>query len=39
MHWEILIIPLIAVGVWVLGTVFRDQRDNQQFPVHDRPLS
>jgi hypothetical protein len=23
MHWEILVIPLIAFGVWILGTIFR----------------
>jgi hypothetical protein len=23
MHWEILIIPLIALGVWILGTLFK----------------
>jgi hypothetical protein len=30
MHWEILIIPLIAVGVWVLGTIFRGAEDERQ---------
>lgn len=23
MHWEVLIIPLIALGVWILGTLFK----------------
>ena len=25
MHWEILIIPLIALGVWILGTLFKSE--------------
>src|SRR5262245_32315426 len=25
MHWEILIIPLIALGVWILGTLFKGE--------------
>jgi hypothetical protein len=25
MHWEILIVPLIALGVWILGTLFRSE--------------
>jgi hypothetical protein len=29
-HWEILVIPLIAVGVWVLGTIFRGAEDERQ---------
>ena len=27
MHWEILIIPLIALGVWILGTVFKGEEE------------
>jgi hypothetical protein len=27
MHWEILIIPLIALGVWLLGTLFKNEND------------
>jgi hypothetical protein len=27
MHWEILIIPLIALGVWILGTLFKGEED------------
>ncbi len=27
MHWEILIIPLIALGVWILGTLFKGEEE------------
>ncbi len=27
MQWEILIIPLIALGVWILGTLFKSEDD------------
>jgi len=27
MHWEILIIPLIALVVWILGTLFKSEDD------------
>lgn len=27
MHWEVLIIPLIALGVWILGTIFRTEEE------------
>ena len=27
MHWEVLIIPLIALGVWILGTLFKGEDD------------
>ncbi|MGH7171822.1 MAG: hypothetical protein ACRELG_16215 [Gemmataceae bacterium] len=29
MHWEILIIPLIALGVWILGTLFKSGEDDK----------
>jgi hypothetical protein len=29
MQWEILIIPLIALGVWILGTLFKTGEDEQ----------
>ena len=29
MHWEILIIPLIALGVWILGTLFKPAEDDK----------
>lgn len=29
MHWEILIIPLIALGVWILGTLFKSGEDEK----------
>ncbi|HEY7315255.1 MAG TPA: hypothetical protein VH643_38335 [Gemmataceae bacterium] len=29
MHWEILIIPLIALGVWILGTLFKGGEDER----------
>jgi hypothetical protein len=30
MHWEILIIPLIALGVWILGTLFKGEDERQK---------
>ena len=30
MPWEVLIIPLIALGVWILGTIFRGVEDERQ---------
>src|SRR5262249_53877723 len=30
MHWEVLIIPLIAIGVWVLSTIFKSVEDERQ---------
>jgi hypothetical protein len=33
MHWEILLIPLIALGVWILSSIFRsfeDERDKNK---------
>ena len=29
MHWEILIIPLIALGVWILSTLFKGGEDER----------
>jgi hypothetical protein len=29
MHWEVLIVPLIALGVWILGTLFRPEEDER----------
>jgi hypothetical protein len=29
MHWEILIIPLIALGVWILSTLFKGGEDDR----------
>jgi hypothetical protein len=29
MHWEVLIVPLIALGVWILGTLFRNEEDER----------
>ncbi len=29
MHWEVLIVPLIALGVWILGTLFRTEEDER----------
>src|SRR5947209_4681140 len=37
MHWEILIIPLIAVGVWLLGTIFRGVEEERQKARPRRP--
>ena len=28
-HWEILIIPLIAVGAWILSTIFKPEEGNK----------
>ena len=36
MRWEILIIPLIALGVWVLGTIFRGAEDERQKALRQR---
>jgi hypothetical protein len=34
MHWEVLIVPLIALGVWILGTLFRSEEEKRtQAPV------
>jgi hypothetical protein len=30
MKWEILIVPLIALGVWLLGTLFRNAEEEKQ---------
>jgi hypothetical protein len=30
MHWEVLIIPLIALGVWLLGTLFKNENELAQ---------
>jgi hypothetical protein len=30
MHWEILIIPLIALGVWILGTLFKGEDERNK---------
>jgi hypothetical protein len=27
LHWELLIIPLIALGVWIIGTLFKSEDD------------
>lgn len=32
MHWEVLIVPLIALGVWVLGTLFKTDDDPRARP-------
>jgi hypothetical protein len=29
MHWEILILPLIAFGVWILSTIFKSTDDDK----------
>ena len=33
MHWEILIIPLIALGVWILGALVKGEDDKNKKPV------
>jgi hypothetical protein len=30
MRWEVFIIPLIALGVWILGTIFRNAEEERQ---------
>jgi hypothetical protein len=37
MHWEILIIPLIALGVWIMGTLFKNEDDKTKKVVGRRP--
>ena len=37
MHWEILIIPLIALGVWILGTLFKPGEDDKMTKGVRRP--
>jgi hypothetical protein len=32
MHWEVLIVPLIALGVWILGTLFKPEDNPRQQP-------
>jgi hypothetical protein len=29
-HWELLLIPLIALGVWILSTIFRSVEDERE---------
>jgi hypothetical protein len=38
MHWEVLIIPLIALGVWIIGTLFKSEDDKTKKVVGRRPL-
>ncbi|HEY7327904.1 MAG TPA: hypothetical protein VH592_09705 [Gemmataceae bacterium] len=32
MHWEVLIIPLIALGVWIIGTLFKSEEEKTKKP-------
>jgi hypothetical protein len=36
MHWEILIIPLIALGVWIIGTLFKSEDEKAKKSVRSR---
>ena len=38
MHWEILTIPLIALGVWIIGTLFKseDEKTKKDGPVRGK---
>ncbi len=36
MHWEILIIPLIALGVWIIGTLFKSEDDKTKKDIRSR---
>jgi hypothetical protein len=36
MHWEVLVIPLIALGVWIIGTLFKSEEDKTKKPVGRR---
>ncbi len=36
MHWEILIIPLIALGVWIIGTLFKSEDDKAKKAMRGR---
>lgn len=37
MHWEIIIIPLIALGVWIIGTLFRSEDEKAKKAMGRRP--
>lgn len=37
MHWEILIIPLIALGVWIVSTLFKGGEDERFKKLGRRP--
>jgi hypothetical protein len=37
MHWEILVIPLIAFGVWILGSIFRGAEEAAKERARRRP--
>ena len=39
MHWEVLVVPLIALGVWILGTLFRSEDEKAKKGVGRRPFS
>lgn len=39
MHWEILIIPLIALGVWIIGTLFKSEDDKAKRAMRGRGVS
>src|SRR6516165_10363234 len=36
MHWEILIIPLIALGVWIIGTLFKSEDEKTKKGIRSR---
>jgi hypothetical protein len=36
MHWEVLIIPLIALGVWIFGTLFKSEDEKAKKAVGRR---
>src|SRR5579871_1165062 len=36
-HWEILIVPLIALGLWVLSTIFKGSEDDRAKKGQRRP--
>jgi hypothetical protein len=36
MHWEVLIIPLIALGVWIIGTLFKSEEEKGKKPTGRR---
>jgi hypothetical protein len=36
MHWEILIIPLIALGVWIVGTLFKSEDEKTKKGIRSR---
>jgi hypothetical protein len=39
MHWEVLIIPLIALAVWIIGTLSKSEEDKTKKTIGRRPTA